>query len=114
VIALIEKEGRTGLAIPGDLRDEAFCKKLVEQALQGLGGLDIVVCNAARQQSRESILDVSSEDFDATMKSSIYAAFRIIKAAASEAGLVHPVRRPSRLTIRLWNSTTTHRPRPQR
>ncbi|RXT41131.1 NAD(P)-dependent oxidoreductase [Bradyrhizobium betae] len=81
VIALIKKEGRTGLAIPGDLRDETFCKQLVEQALQGLGGLDVVVCNAARQQSHESILDVSSEDFDATMKTNIYAPFWIIKAA---------------------------------
>ncbi|WP_454649903.1 SDR family oxidoreductase [Bradyrhizobium liaoningense] len=81
VIALIKKEGRTGLAIPGDLKDEAFCKQLVEQAAQGLGGLDIVVCNAARQQTRPSILDVSSEDFDATMKTNIYAPFWIIKAA---------------------------------
>lgn len=81
VIALIKKEGRTGLAIPGDLKDEAFCKKLVEQAVQGLGGLDIVVNNAARQQTRASILDVSSEDFDATMKTNIYAPFWIIKAA---------------------------------
>ena len=81
VIALIKKEGRNGIAIPGDLRDETFCKTLVEQAVQELGGLDIVVCNAARQQSRESILDVSSEDFDATMKTNIYAPFWIIKAA---------------------------------
>lgn len=81
VIALIKKEGRTGLAIPGDLKDEAFCKKLVEQAVQGLGGLDIIVNNAARQQARTSILDVSSEDFDATMKTNIYAPFWIIKAA---------------------------------
>ncbi|QOZ13439.1 NAD(P)-dependent oxidoreductase [Bradyrhizobium sp. CCBAU 51765] len=81
VIALIKKEGRTGLAIPGDLKDEAFCKQLVEQAAQGLGGLDIVVCNAARQQTRASILDVSSEDFDATMKANLYAPFWIIKAA---------------------------------
>ncbi|UPK33650.1 SDR family oxidoreductase [Bradyrhizobium sp. 186] len=81
VIALIKKEGRTGLAIPGDLRDEAFCKKLVEQAVQGLGGLDILVNNAARQQARASILDVSSEDFDATMKTNIYAPFWTIRAA---------------------------------
>lgn len=81
VIALIRKEGRTGLAIPGDLKDEAFCKKLVEQTVQGLGGLDIIVNNAARQQTRASILDVSSEDFDATMKTNIYAPFWIIKAA---------------------------------
>jgi len=81
VIALIRKEGRTGIGIPGDLKDEAFCKKLVEQAVQGLGGLDIIVNNAARQQARASILDVSSEDFDATMKTNIYAPFWIIKAA---------------------------------
>jgi NAD(P)-dependent dehydrogenase (short-subunit alcohol dehydrogenase family) len=81
VIALIKAEGRVGVAIPGDIRDEKFCRELVERAVKGLGGLDIVVNNAARQQSRESILDVSSEDFDATMKTNIYAPFWIIKAA---------------------------------
>jgi NAD(P)-dependent dehydrogenase (short-subunit alcohol dehydrogenase family) len=81
VIALIKAEGRKALAIPGDLRDEKFCQDLVARTVEGLGGLDIVVSNAARQQSRESILDVSSEDFDATMKTNIYAPFWIIKAA---------------------------------
>jgi NAD(P)-dependent dehydrogenase (short-subunit alcohol dehydrogenase family) len=81
VIALIKAEGRVGVAIPGDLRDEKFCQELVERAVKVLGGLDIVVNNAARQQSRESILDVTSEDFDATMKTNIYAPFWIIKAA---------------------------------
>lgn len=81
VIDLIKKEGRKAIAIPGDIRDEAFCKRLVDEAVNGLGGLDILVSNAARQQSRESILDVSSEDFDATMKTNIYAPFWIIKAA---------------------------------
>jgi NAD(P)-dependent dehydrogenase (short-subunit alcohol dehydrogenase family) len=81
VIRLIEAEGRKGVALPGDIRDEAVCRKLVEDAVNGLGGLDILVSNAARQQTRESILDVSSEDFDATMKTNIYAPFWIIKAA---------------------------------
>jgi NAD(P)-dependent dehydrogenase (short-subunit alcohol dehydrogenase family) len=81
VIALIKKEGRVALAIPGDLRDETFCKTLVQQAVEGLGGLDIVVSNAARQQAHDSILDISSEDFDATIKTNIYAPFWIIKAA---------------------------------
>jgi NAD(P)-dependent dehydrogenase (short-subunit alcohol dehydrogenase family) len=81
VIALIKAEGRIGLAIPGDLRDEKFCVELVRRAFEGLGGLDIVVNNAGRQQTRASILDVSSEDFDATMKTNIYAPFWIIKAA---------------------------------
>jgi NAD(P)-dependent dehydrogenase (short-subunit alcohol dehydrogenase family) len=81
VIALIKAEGRIGLALPGDIRDEAFCKKLVEDAVQGLGGLDILVSNAGRQQSHDSILDISSEQFDWTMKTNIYAPFWIIQAA---------------------------------
>jgi NAD(P)-dependent dehydrogenase (short-subunit alcohol dehydrogenase family) len=81
VLQLIKQDGRKGVSIPGDLRDEAFCKRMVEEAVQKLGGLDIVVCNAARQQARPSILDVSTEDFDATMKTNVYAPFWIIKAA---------------------------------
>ncbi len=81
VIALIKAEGRVAVALPGDLRDEAFCTRLVADALHGLGGLDILVSNAGRQQSRESILDLSSEEFDWTMKTNIYAPFWIIKAA---------------------------------
>lgn len=81
VLALIKAEGRRGIGIPGDLKDEAFCKRLVERAVAELGGLDIVVNNAARQQTRPSLLDVSSEDFDATMKTNVYAPFWIIKAA---------------------------------
>lgn len=81
VIALIKAEGRKAIAIPGDLRDEAFCRKLVEDAVTGLGGLDIVVNNAGRQQSHQSITDISSDEFDWTMKTNIYAPFWIIKAA---------------------------------
>jgi NAD(P)-dependent dehydrogenase (short-subunit alcohol dehydrogenase family) len=81
VIALIKAEGRLGLSIPGDLREEAFCQNLVQQAVDGLGGLDIVVSNAGRQQTHASILDISTEQFDWTMKTNIYAPFWIIKAA---------------------------------
>jgi len=81
VVELIKKEGRIGLAIPGDLRDEAFCVRLVDEAVRGLGGLDIVVSNAGRQQAHQSILDISTEQFDWTMKTNIYAPFWIIKAA---------------------------------
>jgi NAD(P)-dependent dehydrogenase (short-subunit alcohol dehydrogenase family) len=81
VIALIKKEGRKAIAIPGDLRSEDFCKQLVQKTLDGLGGLDIIVNNAGRQQSIVSIADVTTEEFDATMKTNIYAPFWIIKAA---------------------------------
>src|SRR3569833_2123288 len=81
VIALIKKEGRKAVAIPGDLREEAFCKQLVQKALSELGGLDIIVNNAGRQQSVNSILDITTEAFDATMKANIYAPFWIIREA---------------------------------
>jgi len=81
VIALIEKEGRKGIALPGDLRDEVFCEKLVEEAVNALGGIDILVNNAGRQQQAASLSDITTEAFDATMKTNIYAMFWLTKAA---------------------------------
>jgi NAD(P)-dependent dehydrogenase (short-subunit alcohol dehydrogenase family) len=54
VLQLIKDAGRKGFLIPGDLRDEAFCKNLINDAVKELGGLDILVCNAARQQAHDS------------------------------------------------------------
>lgn len=81
VINLILETGRKAIALPGDLRKETFCKKLVTDAIKALGGLDILVNNAARQQAIESILELTTAEFDATMKTNIYAPFWIIKAA---------------------------------
>ncbi len=81
VIALIRAEGRKAIALPGDLREESFCKQLVQQAVAGLGGLDILVSNAGRQHAVESILDMTTELFDWTMKTNIYAPFWIIREA---------------------------------
>ena len=81
VVALIQAAGRKAVALPGDLRDAAFCRRLVDDAVRQLDGIDILVSNAGRQQSRASIAELSDEDFDATMKTNIYAPFYIIKAA---------------------------------
>jgi NAD(P)-dependent dehydrogenase (short-subunit alcohol dehydrogenase family) len=81
VIALIRAEGRKAVAIPGDLKNESFCKRLVADAANALGGLDILVNNAARQIARESILEIRSEEFDETFKTNIYATFWLSKAA---------------------------------
>lgn len=81
VITLIRAEGRKAMAIPGDLRNEAFCKQLVQNAVSQLGGLDILVNNAGRQQAAASIFDVTTEEFDAIMKTNIYAPFWIIREA---------------------------------
>jgi NAD(P)-dependent dehydrogenase (short-subunit alcohol dehydrogenase family) len=79
VIDLIRAEGRKGIAIPGDLRDEKFCKQLATKALDALGSIDIVVMNAGRQQSYDSILEMPDEEFDWIMKTNIYAPYYIIK-----------------------------------
>ncbi|WP_308561505.1 SDR family oxidoreductase [uncultured Klebsiella sp.] len=81
VMTLIQEEGRQAVAIPGDIRSESFCQQLVEQAVSELGGLDILVNNAGRQQYCQSLEALSTEDFDATFKTNVYAAFWITKAA---------------------------------
>jgi NAD(P)-dependent dehydrogenase (short-subunit alcohol dehydrogenase family) len=85
-INYLPAEGRKAVAIPGDLRDERFCRKLVQQAAEQLGGLDILVNNAARQQTRPGIADISSQDFDDTMKTNVYAPFWLTKAALERMG----------------------------
>lgn len=81
VIALIQQEGGRAIALPGDITHEAFCSSMVADAVSQLGGLDIVVNNAGRQQYCESILDLTTADFDATFKTNVYAMFWITKAA---------------------------------
>jgi len=81
VVELIRAEGRKAIPLPGDIRDEAFCRKLVSDAVAGLGGLDILVSNAAKQVYRESIEDVTTDQFDATFRTNVYAMFWITKAA---------------------------------
>ena len=81
VLALIKAEGRTAVALPGDITDETWCRDLVAQAVEKLGGLDILVINAGRQQNREDISKVTSEDFDKTLKTNLYAMHWIAQAA---------------------------------
>jgi NAD(P)-dependent dehydrogenase (short-subunit alcohol dehydrogenase family) len=81
VIGLIEAEGRKAVALPGDITDETWCRALVEKAVAVLGGLDILVINAGRQQFREDISKLTSEDFDKTLKTNLYAMHWIAQAA---------------------------------
>ena len=81
VIELIRADGRKGVAIPGDIRDERFCNRLVAEAIRELGGLDILVNNAAMQTAQHSIMDLTTEQFDSTFKTNVYAMFWITKAA---------------------------------
>lgn len=78
---LIEKEGRTAVTAPGDLKDESYCLELVQTAVDRLGGLDILVCNAGKQIAVEDIANLTTEQFDETLRTNAYATFWLCKAA---------------------------------
>jgi NAD(P)-dependent dehydrogenase (short-subunit alcohol dehydrogenase family) len=86
VIQLIEDAGRRALAIPGDIRDERFCNELVAEAVRGLGRLDVLVHVAARQKAYDTIAELTTELFDWTVKTNLYALFWITKAAMPHLG----------------------------
>lgn len=77
----IEAAGRKAVLLPGDVSDEAFCGKLVSDAVAQLGGLDILVNNAGKQTAVKAIADLTTEQFDATFRTNVYAMFWITKAA---------------------------------
>ncbi|MDP9840509.1 NAD(P)-dependent dehydrogenase (short-subunit alcohol dehydrogenase family) [Neorhizobium huautlense] len=81
VIQLIEAEGRKAVAIPGDLKSEEFCRLLVQKAHDELGGLDLIANVAGRQKAVETIADLTTEQFDETFKTNVYALFWVCKAA---------------------------------
>ncbi|MCX5617298.1 SDR family oxidoreductase [Bombella sp. TMW 2.2543] len=81
VAALIQKAGRKAVLLPGDIRKESICQKIVHKAVLELDGLDILVNNAGRQRYCEDILELTTEEFDWTLKTNIYALFWLVKAA---------------------------------
>ncbi|WP_454883883.1 SDR family oxidoreductase [Sphingomonas oryzagri] len=81
VVRLIEADGRKAIALPGDIVNEDWCRRMVGEVVAGFGGLDLLVINAGRQQYRKSVEEVSSEDFDRTLKTNLYALHWIAQAA---------------------------------
>lgn len=81
VSRVIEEAGRKAVRIPGDLKDSAMCRELVQRAAEELGGLDILVNNAGKQLAVDKLEDLSDEQFDHTLKTNLYAMFWITKAA---------------------------------
>jgi len=77
----VEQAGRKAVTVPGDISEEAHCKQLVSRALESFGQIDIIVNNAAFQMSRDSLQEVSSEEWDYTFKTNIYPMFYLCKAA---------------------------------
>ncbi|KON72016.1 dehydrogenase [Cellulosimicrobium cellulans F16] len=78
----VEDAGRTAVLLPGDIRDEEFCRRLVADAVAGLGGLDVLVNNAAYQMSQdEGLRGITTDQLDRVLKTNVYALFWITKAA---------------------------------
>ncbi|MFE6796840.1 SDR family oxidoreductase [Paenibacillus chitinolyticus] len=79
--SLVEREGRKCLLIPGDLGDEPFCKKVIDQTVSGFGKLDILVNNAAEQHPQNSLEDITAEQLEKTFRTNIFSMFFLTKAA---------------------------------
>lgn len=79
--AKVEEAGGECLLIKGDIGDEDFCKSIVDQTVKQLGGLDILVNNAAEQHPQDSIENISKEQLEKTFRTNIFAMFYLVKAS---------------------------------
>ena len=79
--AAVEKEGRRGILLPGDVTDRAYCRKAVARTVKELGGLDVLVNNAAFQVHSAEFEDLTAEHFDTTLKTNLYGYFHMAQAA---------------------------------
>jgi NAD(P)-dependent dehydrogenase (short-subunit alcohol dehydrogenase family) len=78
----VREAGRNGVGVPGDIRDEAHCGRIIERATTELGGLDVLVNNAAYQMAQPNgLADITTEQFDRVLKTNLYAMFWLCKAA---------------------------------
>ncbi|PXA65795.1 SDR family oxidoreductase [Cryobacterium arcticum] len=78
---VVRAAGRTALLLPGDIREEQHCIDIVETAVAELGGLDIVVLNAAYQENRDGLENLPTADFDRVFKTNLYATLWIARTA---------------------------------
>ena len=85
-LRLVHEAGRTGVSFPGDLREEQYCADLVRRTVEELGGLDVLVNNAAYQMTQGGIADITTEQFDRVLKTNLYAMFWLCKAAIPHMG----------------------------
>ncbi len=88
IVRLIEDEGRRAIAVAGDLQDEAHCRRIVEQARDEFGRIDVLVNNAAFQERREQIEDIPTEEWERTLRTNLTATFWLCREAvpSMEAG----------------------------
>jgi len=81
VMGYVTKTGVKGVALPGDISQEKFCKELIAQTVEELGGIDILVNVAGKQTAVKEIANLSTEQFEQTFRTNVYALFWLCKAA---------------------------------
>lgn len=101
----VRNAGKKAVLVSGDISEEAHCKKIIKKAVDEFGQVDILVNNAAFQMAREKIQDISSDEWDKTFKTNIYAMFYLVKAA-------EPYMKPGS-TIINTTSINAYKPHPQ-
>ncbi len=77
----VEQAGRKCMLVPGDIADPAHCRRIIQQAVDGFGRIDILVNNAAFQMTRDSLQDIPDEEWLHTFNVNIHAQFFLVKAA---------------------------------
>ena len=94
--AAVEAEGRKCLLLPGDVKDPKFCRDAVEKTVAAYGRLDVLVNNAAFQETQEKLEDITDEQFDTTFRTNVYGYFYMARAAAAHLPRGGAPRRPAR------------------
>ena len=84
--ALVEKAGRRAVLIPGDLTRREKCQAAVDQTVRELGGLDVLINNAAYQMTHETVEEITDEEWQHTFDTNITAMFRLVQAALPHLG----------------------------
>jgi NAD(P)-dependent dehydrogenase (short-subunit alcohol dehydrogenase family) len=77
----VEQAGRKAVLVPGDIQSAQHCRQIIDRAVKDLGGIDILVNNAAHQASFKSIDEITDEEWELTFKVNIHAMFHLSKAA---------------------------------
>jgi NAD(P)-dependent dehydrogenase (short-subunit alcohol dehydrogenase family) len=83
-VRYIHDAGRDGLSLPGDIRDEAFAARIVDRTRTDLGGLDILVLNAAYQKDRDSLDALTTDEFDRVLRTNLYGLMYTARAAVPQ------------------------------
>jgi NAD(P)-dependent dehydrogenase (short-subunit alcohol dehydrogenase family) len=111
---LVTEAGRKAILLPGDIGKTSECKAIAQQAMDGLGTVDILVNNAAFQRTYEKFEDISDEEFEETYRVNVFAMFRLCKALLPQIKRADLLLTPDRSSLSIPVRILLHMPRPKR